>query len=245
MVLVSALSLAGCATSLKQEARQASETGADPTFVIASLTHDFDSIAATKRIFSVTLVEGKRRFSGEGAVEYLAEPQRLRVEVFGPQSTSVLRVWLADDILTVTLPQEDEVLVGPIGDPQFATLTGERALVSREILGALLGTYDVQTMLEGAANVSAATDGDRSILYIEEGNVVHALTTRGQEMRLTEYRQDRDGRLVYRVRFDDFLLVEDQERESPRTIFFQDFGKSRQLVIRVTREHSDIGELGG
>lgn len=232
--------LAGCATTLENEARQAAADGADPGPLIAALGQRYAAIEATKRIFDVSLLEGRRRFSGEGAVEYRADPRRLKADVYGPHGTPIVHVRLSGDDLTVTLPQEGEVLTGQLGDPQFAALTGERALVSPEILGALLGAYDVDRLVDGAVLVAAAADGDRRTLYLGRSDALHALTMRGPEDRLVEYRQARHGRLVVRVQFDDFRSVDG--RESPHRVVLRDYVKERQLVIDVTRERKDVSD---
>ncbi|MBA3584632.1 MAG: hypothetical protein H0W36_08935, partial [Gemmatimonadetes bacterium] len=51
---------------------------------MAALAEQFAEIEATKRVFDVTLIEGRRRFSGEGAIEYHADPRRVRADVYGP-----------------------------------------------------------------------------------------------------------------------------------------------------------------
>ncbi|MGH9324455.1 MAG: hypothetical protein ACRD3V_31795, partial [Vicinamibacteria bacterium] len=131
-----------------------------------------------------------------------------------------------------------EVLTGELGDPRFAELTGERALVSPEILGALVGAYDVRELVRGADATAAAADGDHLTLYVWRDDALHALTVQVPGDHLVEYRQAQDGRLVYRVRFDDFQPV--AGRESPRHIVFRDFVKERRLVIDVTREHEEV-----
>lgn len=228
----------GCVTTLEQEAREAAREGIDPAPLIETLAGQHGAIEATKRIFNVTLLEGGRRFSGAGAVEYRAEPRRLDAEVFGPHDTHVLSVRLEGERLTVRLPREGEVLTGEVGDPRFAELTGERALVSPEILGALVGAYDVQGLVQGADGTVAAADGERRTLYVRRENTLHALTLEAPEGHLVEYRQARDGRLVYRVQFDDFQPV--AGRQSPRHIVLRDFVKERRLVIDVTREHEEV-----
>ncbi|MGH7557399.1 MAG: hypothetical protein ACREMD_06420 [Gemmatimonadota bacterium] len=229
---------AGCVTTLEEAAREAARGGIDPAPLIEALAAQHEAIEATKRIFDVTLLEGRRRFSGAGAVEYRGDPRRLDADVFGPHDTHVLSVRLEGDRLTVRLPREGEVLTGEVGDPRFAELTGERALVSPEILGALVGAYDVRELVQGADATAAATDGNRRTLYVRRGDTLHALTLQAPEGHLVEYRQARDGRLVYRVRFDDFQPV--GGRDSPRHIVLRDFMKERRLVIDVTREHEEV-----
>lgn len=236
-----AAACAACVTTLEREAREALAGGSDPAPLIEELAAQHAAIEVTKRIFDVTLLEGGRRFSGAGAVEYRADPRRLDAEVFGPHETHVLSVRLEGDSLTVRLPREGEVLTGEVGDPRFADLTGERALVSPEILGALVGAYDVRELVRGADLTAAAFDGDRRTLYVRRGEALHALTLRGPAGRLVEYRQSRGGRLVYRVRFDDFQAV--AGRDSPRHIVLRDFVKERRLVIDVTREHEEVTQV--
>lgn len=227
--------LSGCATTLRDEARRALEDGAvDPEPVVAALEEGWRSIGPTKRIFDVTLIEGRRRFAGEGAVTFTTEPRRLEAHVFGPHDTPILHVRLDGEILTVRLPRENETLVGELGDPQFARLTGERALVSPEILGAMIGAYDVRRMVEGADRVVAAGDDGRRTLYILENGRVHALTIATPTGPLVEYRQDRDDRPVYRVRFEEF--AETGGRASPRRIVLRDFVGDRYLVVDVESE---------
>ena len=233
-----AASLAGCVTTLEGEARRARETGLDPIPLVERLTEQHRAIDSTKRVFDVTLIEGGRRFAGAGAVEYRAEPRRLDADVFGPHDTHVLAVHLEGERLTVRLPREGEVLTGELGDPRFAELTGERALVSPEILGALVGAYDVGGLAEDADWTAAAADGERRTLYVQRGEVLHAFTVEPPEDRLVEYRQARAGRLVYRVQFDDFQPV--GGRESPRHVVLRDFVQERRLVIDVTREHEEV-----
>jgi hypothetical protein len=228
----------GCVATLEQEAREAIQSGIDPEPLIEQLAAQHEAIGSTKRIFDVTLLEGGRRFSGAGAIEYRVEPRRLAADVFGPHDTHVLSVRLMGDQLTVRLPREGEVLTGELGDPRFAKLTGERALVSREILGALVGAYDVHELVREADATAAAVDGDRRTLYVRRGDTFHALTLQMSGRHLVEYREARDGRLVYRVEFDDFQPV--AGRESPRRIVLRDFVKDRRLVIHVTREHEEV-----
>ncbi|MDX1662104.1 MAG: hypothetical protein R3326_09975 [Gemmatimonadota bacterium] len=235
LVAATVVTLVGCATTLREEARRAMESPAvDPLPVVATLEAMWDSIAPTKRIFGVTLVEGRRRFGGEGAVTFATDPRWLEAHVFGPHDTPILHVTLDEDLLTVRLPRENETLVGELGDPRFARLTGERALVSPEILGAMIGAYDVERMIEGSERVVAAGDDGRRTLYILEDGRVHALTIATPTGPLVEYRQDRDDRPVYRVRFEEF--EETGGRGSPRRIVLRDFVGDRYLVIDVKSE---------
>lgn len=233
---------AGCAATLERRAREAAETGIDPAPLVAELAAQFDALDVTKRIFGVTLVEGRRRFHGEGVVQYRSEPRRLRADIFGPHDTTILRVTLVDDQLTVVLPQEGEVVTGTLGDPRFAELAGERAFASPEILGAILGAYDVAALAEGADLAATAGDGGERVLYVVEASTVHAFTVRPAESaagsRLAEYRQGRDGRLVYRVRFEEYEPV--GARWSPRHVVLRDYVKERSIVVDVTREHEDV-----
>lgn len=225
-----------CVASLTTEARRAVESGSDAVPVVAELGRLHDAIERTKRIFDVTLVEGGRRFHGEGAFSYRAEPLAARGDVFGPQSTAVLRFALFGDSLTVELPREGKLLRGRLGDPRFAELAGEKALVTPEVLGALLGAYEVERWVERADRVAAGTDGDRRTLYIWEDGALHALTLRGD--RLVEYRQARDGELAIRVEFEEFEPV--GGRSSPRRVVVRDFAHDRWLVLDVTREHEEV-----
>lgn len=232
--LAAAALLSACATTLEREAREALAHGIDPAPLVRTLAARHAAIEGTKRIFDVTLIEGRRRFSGAGALEYRADPRRLDVDVFGPHDTPVVRIRLAGDSLTVVLPREGEVLTGTLGDPRFAELAGERAFASPEILGALLGAYDVQALVDGARATAAAADGGARTLYVLADDAAHALTVEGETDRLVEYRQGRDGRLVYRVRFGDHRPVDG--RESPRRIVLRDYTRERQLVVDVTLE---------
>lgn len=236
-VLALAASL-GCAASLPREAERAAESGTEIAPLVAGLARLHAAIDRTKRIFDVELVEGRRRFRGEGALSYRARPRAARGDVFGPQSTPVLHFALFGDTLTVVLPREGEVLTGRIGDQRFAALSGERALVSPEVLGALLGAYDVEAWVERADRVAAGTDDGRGTLYIWEAGVLHALTLRAG--RLVEYRQARNGTLAYRVTFEDFEPVD--ERESPRRVVVRDHVRNRWLVLDVTREHEEVAD---
>lgn len=238
---LAALWSVGCVTTLDEAARRAAAEGVDPAPLVATLAAAHAGIERTKRIFDVTLIEGGRRFAGEGALAYQAEPRRLRADVFGPHDTPVLHVRLAGDRLTVTLPREDEVLEGEIGDPAFARLTGERALVSPEILGAFLGAYDVDRLASTADRISAAVDGDRRTLYLVEGDDVHAFTLGAPDGPLEEVRVARDGELAYRVRFDDFQRVEG--RSSPWRAVLRDYVRGRHVVVRVEREHGEVDDL--
>jgi hypothetical protein len=230
---------AGCATTIERQAREAAKGGIDPAPLIDALQAQYGGIEATKRIFDVTLVEGRRRFRGEGAVQYRAEPRRLRADIFGPHGAPVLHLTLVGDSLTVVLPQEHEVVAGRLGDPRFAELAGERALASPEILGAVLGAYDLAPLLEGAQLVTAS-DGTRSTLYVVKGATAHAFTLESEPggFRLVEYRQARDGHLAYRVRFADFQSVAD--RVSPRHVVVRDYVMERTLVVDVTLEHENV-----
>ena len=225
-----------CVASLTTEARRAAEAGGNPAPLVEELGRLYDSIERTKRIFDVSLVEGGRRFRGEGALSYRADPLAARGDVFGPHSTPVLRFTLFGDTLTVELPQEGERLRGQLGDPRFAELTGEKALVTPEVLGALLGAYDVERWIERADRVAVATDDERRTLYIWEDGALHALTLR--QGRLVEYRQAREGRLAMRAQFEDFEPVD--RRLSPRRMVVRDFPRDRWLVLDVTREHEEV-----
>ena len=236
VVMLAASTAPGCMASLTKEAARALEAGGDAAPLVAELSAIHDAIERTKRIFDVTLVEGGRRFHGEGALSYRARPLAARGDVFGPQSTPVLRFSLVADSLTVVLPREGEVLRGRLGDPRFAELTGERALVSPEVLGALLGAYDVRRLVDGADRVASAIHDDRRTLYIWESGSLHALTVRGG--RLVEYRQASGGELAYRVEFEEFAPVDG--RESPRRVVVRDFARDRWLVLEVSREHEEV-----
>jgi hypothetical protein len=242
---------AGCGATLERRAQDAAGSGLDPAPLAAELQAQFDEIRATKRIFRVTLLEGRRRFRGEGVVQYRSEPRRLRADIFGPHDTPVLKLTLVGEELTVVLPREGEVLTGTLGDPRFAEAAGERALASPEILGAILGAYEVAPLVEGALLVAAAGDDGERLLYVVRSEAVHAFTLRAAPpagapsnggaasgARLVEYRQGRDGRLVVRVRFEDFAPVDG--RWSPRHVVLRDYRKERSLVIDVTREHEDV-----
>lgn len=231
-----ALAAWGCVASLTSEAGRALEAGSEPGPVIAELAGIHDAIDRTKRIFDVELVEGGRRFRGEGALSYRTRPRAARGDVFGPQSTPVLHFAMFGDTLTVVLPREGEVLQGRLGDPHFAELTGERALVTPEVLGALLGAYDVGRWVERADRIASATDDGRRTLYIWEDGVLHALTVR--EGRLVEYRQGRDGELAYRAEFEEFERIDG--RESPRRVVVRDYARDRWFVVEVTREHEEV-----
>lgn len=235
-VALLALALAGCATTLRDEALRAlggrAEVPAEP--VLETLEAAWSAIEPTKRIFAVTLVEGRRRFAGEGAIVYDTEPRRVVAHVFGPHDTPILHLTLVDEELVVRLPREGETLRGRIGDPRFAELTGERALVSPEILGAMIGAYDARRLAEGAERVVAAGDGGRRTLYILRNGTVHALTLATPDGPLTEYRQDREGRPVYRVRFEEFEALDG--RRTPRRIVLRDYAGGRYLVVDVRSE---------
>jgi hypothetical protein len=222
--------------SLTTEAGRALESGGDPAPLVADLTALHDAIDRTKRIFAVTLVEGNRRFHGEGALSYRARPLAARGDVFGPQSTPVLRFALFGDTLTVVLPREGEVLRGRLGDTRFAELTGERALVTPEVLGALVGAYDVRRLMERSDRAASAVHDDRRTLYIWEAGALHALTVR--DGHLVEYRQAAGGELAYRIEFQEFAPVD--ARESPRRVVVRDFARDRWLVLDVSREHEEV-----
>lgn len=246
LVATTTLLLAGCAVTLREEARRAAGEGGPTTPVVEALRTAHDAIDATKRIFEVTLVEGGRRFAGEGALVYEADPRRLVADVFGPHDAHVLHVELVGDRLTVRLPQEGEVMRGELGDPEFARLTGERALVRPEILGALLGAYDIDRLLEGADRVAARGEGERRTLYVVDGEVVHALTIApppedGGGPVLVGYRQERDGTPVYRVQFDEFHRVDG--RWSPWRVVLRDFAGDRWIVAEVRSERADVSVL--
>lgn len=237
VALAASVALA-CAASLPREAERAAEAEGEVAPLVAGLSRLYDAIDRTKRIFDVELVEGRRRFRGEGALSYRASPRAARGDVFGPQSTPVLSFALFGDSLTVVLPREGEVLAGRLGDPRFAELTGERALVTPEVLGALLGAYDVEAWVERSDRVAAGTDDGGGTLYIWEDGALHALTLRSG--RLVDYRQARNGTLAYRVRFEDFEPV--AGRESPRRVVVRDYARDRWLVLEVTREHEEVAD---
>jgi hypothetical protein len=236
VAVLAALGTSGCVASLTTEASRALEAGGDPAPLVAELTAIHDAIDRTKRIFDVTLVEGNRRFQGEGALSYRSRPLAARGDVFGPQSTPVLRFALFGDTLTVVLPREGELLRGRLGDPRFAQLSGERALVTPEVIGALLGVYDVRRLMGRSDRAASAADDDRRTLYIWETGTLHALTVRGG--RLVEYRQAMGGELAYRVEFEEFVPVDG--RESPRRVVVRDFARDRWLVLEVSREHEEV-----
>lgn len=230
--------LAGCAASLPREAERAAEQSMDAAPLVSELARIHEEIRRTKRIFDVELVDGRRRFHGEGALSYRADPLAARGDVYGPQSTPVLRFALFGDTLTVELPREGELLRGRVGDPRFAELSGERALVTPEVLGALLGAYDVRAWVARADRIAAgAADGDRT-LYIWENDALHAVTLR--DARAVEYRQARNGTLAYRVTFEEYEPV--GGRESPRRVVVRDYARDRWLVLRVTREHEEVAD---
>lgn len=226
--VIALVGVVGCAASLTQRARRAI---GDPDRLVTRLEHQFDEIDATKRIFAVTLIEGRRRFAGDGAVVFRSEPRRMVVDVFGPHDTHVVHLDLVGDSLTVDLPQDGEILSGRLGDPVFVALTGERAFASPEVLGALLGAYDIGPLARGADRLSATRDRDRSTLFIERGDIVHAFEIEEPDGRLVDYQQERAGRLVYRVRFSEFEVS--GELESPRKVVLRDYIKERQLVLDV------------
>ena len=114
-----ALAAGGCMASLATQADRALDSSFDPGPVVAELAGIHDAIDRTKRIFEVTLVEGGRRFRGEGALSYRATPRAARGDVFGPQSTPVLHFALFGDTLTVVLPREGDVVRARLGDPRF------------------------------------------------------------------------------------------------------------------------------
>lgn len=239
-VALTTVAIGTACASLRKEALRAAEEGVDPRPLVEALSRHHTAIERTKRIFEVELLEGRRRFHGEGALQYRADPLRLRVDVFGPRSTPVVHVTLVGDRLTVVLPREDEVVTGRLGDERFARLTGERALASREVLGALLGAYDISALAAAADRVSAAVDGDERTLYVSVDGETHAFTLGMPDDRLVEYRLARGDRLVYRVRFDEYAPVGD--RQSPRRVVVRDFVEERTLVVNVTREHEDVPE---
>lgn len=242
---LAALLVVGCAASLAERVQRAGTGGIDPDPVAMELRATWDALEATRRIFAVTLVEGRRRFAGEGALVYTAEPRRLRADVFGPHDTHLLQVRLRGDSLEVDLPREGQTLAGRLGDPRFAELTGERALVSPEILGALLGAYDVDRLMENATTVAAEAENGRRTLLVAEPDAVHALTL--EDGRLVEYRQERAGRPVYRVRFEGYVEVDG--RQSPHRVVLRDYARSRHLVVDVrserTPEPADLERLPG
>jgi len=237
---LTAVAIGSACASIRKEALRAAEEGIDPQPLVETLSRHHTAITRTKRIFEVELLQGGRRFRGEGALQYRSDPLRLRVDVFGPRSTPVVHVTLVDDRLTVVLPEEDEVVAGRLGDERFARLTGERALASREVLGALLGAYDVSALAATAHRVSAAADGDERTLYVSVDGETHAFTLGMPDDRLVEYRVARGDRPVYRVRFDEYAPVGD--RRSPRRVVVRDFVGERTLVVNVTREHEDVPE---
>ena len=238
--LVAALAVTGCAASLHEEARRAASEGMDPRPLVDRLDEQWRALSSTKRIFDVTLVEGRRRFSGEGVVLYQRDPRRLRLEVFGPHSTNVLHARLVGDSLTVVLPRSGEVLTGAVGDTTFARLTEEEALVSPEALGALLGAWDVQSLVAGARSVSAARDDGRRTLYVVGDRVVHAFTLDADTGLLEEVRWSRDGRLAVRVRLERYRAI--GGRASPSRSVVRDFVHDRRIVIEVTTEREEFGD---
>lgn len=240
VALAALIPATGCATTLEREAREAAAGGLDPGPLLAALGDQYGAITATKRILAITLIEGRRRYRADGVVWYRAEPRRLRAEVFGPQDISILRARLAGDSLTIVLPREGEVLRGALGDPQFAALTGERAFIGPQSLGALLGAYDVRALAAAASDTAAAAaaDGNRRTLYLIGSDGVQAFTLEGSPGRLVEVRHGRGGRLLARVRFADFQPVDG--RMSPRSVVLRDLLHNRQLVFTVTRETADV-----
>jgi len=238
--LVVALAVTGCATTLPEEARRAAEVGVSPEPLIERLADQWRDLTSIKRVFDVTLTEGRRRFAGEGVVLYRRDPRRLRLEVFGPHSTEVLRARLTGDSLTVVLPRSGEVLAGRIGDAEFARLAEEEALVSPEVLGSLLGVYDVERLVGGARDVAAARDGGRRTLYVVEDGTVHAFTLADETGLLEEYREARQGHLALRVRFEVYHAVDGRSR--PARTVVRDFAHDRRIVIEVTTEREEFSD---
>jgi hypothetical protein len=121
-----------------------------------------------------------------------------------------------------------------VGDPAFADLAGGRGFTGQEILGGLLGAYDVEALVQGPADTVAWRDGEDLVVALLEEDRAHLFTWGAADSALGEYRQERGGRAAYRVRFSDWRTVEGRRR--PFRIDAQDVAGRRTLRATVRRE---------
>nr|MBA2563851.1 hypothetical protein [Gemmatimonadota bacterium] len=197
----------------------------------------WDGLEGGKRIFDVRVSERVRVLNGEGAIVYAREPLRLRLDVFGPHSTPLLSLVQRGDSLAVRLHEQRRFVEGTSADPRFAELTEGRAFTGPELVGALLGAYDADRLLQGAADTLAWSAGGEWVVALLERNRAHRFTYAQADSSLRTYRQERGGRLAYRVRFSDYRAVAGRAR--PFRVELEDVGGRRTVRVDVRRETLD------
>jgi hypothetical protein len=232
-LLAAALTPASCATTIREEAGRA-ETRLTSDQAAGLLAAGWLPLERGKRVFDIRLTDRARVLRGQGAIVYEKDPLRLRLDVFGPHSTEVLSLAQAGDSMSVRLPQEREYMAGPVGDPAFGRLVEGRTFTGPELLGALLGAYDVTSLLSGPADTLAYLARDDWVVTLLEANRAHRFTYGRADSTLREYRQERDGKTAYRVRFSDYRAVEGLRR--PFRVEVEDEALRRTVRADVRQE---------
>ena len=225
--------LAGCGATIREEARRA-EPRLAPELAARLLDGAWSRLDEGKRIFDLRLTGRTRVLRGEGALVYEREPFRLRLDVFGPHATPVFSLAQAGDSMYVRLHEERRFLAGRVGDPAFAELADGRAFTGPEVLGALLGAYEPGALLAGPADTLAYAAGGEWIVTLLEEDRAHRLAFSAADSTLASYRQERGGRLAYRVRFSDYRTLEGRRR--PLRVEIEDAAGRRTVRADVRRE---------
>ncbi|MFN2432197.1 MAG: hypothetical protein ABR599_05160 [Gemmatimonadota bacterium] len=224
---------AGCGATIREEALRA-ERRLAPGEAGRLLGRAWSRLEEGKRIFDIRLSERVRVLNGEGALLYRTRPTQLRLDVFGPHATLVLSLAQDRDSMAVRLPEERRVVSGAVGDPAFAELTEGRGFTGHEVLGALLGAYDVEALLGARADTVGFAAGGEWVVTLLEPERAHRFTYARADSALLGYRQERDGRAAYRVRFSDYRDVEGLSR--PFRIELQDVEGRRTVRVQVRQE---------
>jgi hypothetical protein len=233
LTFASALGIAGCAATIREEAGRAA-AGLPPETAASLLDGAWSRLERGKRIFDIRLADRARVLHGQGAIVYRNDPLRLRLDVFGPHSTEVLALAQEGDSMTVRLPQEDACVSGPVGDPAFGRLADGRTFTGQELLGALLGAYDVSALVRGPADTLAYATGDRWVVALLEPDRAHRFAYAAADSSLLEYRQERGGKSAYRVRFSDYRTVGGKRR--PFRVELEDRAERRSIRADVRSE---------
>lgn len=234
-----ALTLAGtvaCAAAIREEALRA-ESPLPPGLGARLLERDWGLLEGGKRIFDIRVSDRVRVLNGEGALLFRTRPTRLRLDVFGPHSTLVLSLIQNGDSMALRLPEEGRTIVAPVGDPAFRELTDGREFTGPELLGALLGAYDVEELVRTDADTVGYVDGGEWVVALLEKDRAHRFGYAAGDSALVSYRQDRGGRPVYRVRFSDWRSVEGRSR--PFRIELEDVGGRRTVRMGVRSESAE------
>jgi hypothetical protein len=242
------LALASCAATIREEAGRAEQT-LPPQLIRRLLGRGWTQLDQGKRIFDIRLSDRRRVLSGEGALSYETRPVRLRLDVFGPHATPVFSLIQVDDSMAVRLYDERRFVSGPVGDPAFARLTEGRTFTGQELLGALLGAYDVPALLGSGGEAGGGSDtlgydaGDEWVVFLIEPGRAHRFGYSKADSSLMTYRQDRGDRPAYDVRFSDYRPVEGRPR--PFRIQLEDVPERRTIRVNVRTESFQPGAPPG